>query len=70
MPALANSAGLSRSLSPQRYSGRQLSINNPDLAPLEEHLLACSLCVKRAEEAQGRVDAIRAAIIEGGFDLE
>jgi anti-sigma factor RsiW len=41
-----------------------------ELAPLEEHLLACSLCVERAEEAQDRVNAIRAAIIEGGFDLE
>jgi hypothetical protein len=34
-----------------------------ELAPLEEHLLACSSCAERAEEA------IRAAIIEGGYDL-
>ena len=41
-----------------------------ELAPLEERLLACPPCVKRAEEAQDRVDAIRAGTIEGGFDLE
>jgi hypothetical protein len=33
--------------------------------PLEEHLLACSSCVKRAETTRDYVDAIRAAIIEG-----
>ena len=41
-----------------------------ELAPLEEHLLACSWCVERAEEAQDRVNAIRAAMIEGSFDSE
>jgi hypothetical protein len=40
-----------------------------ELAPLEEHLLGCSECVDRAEEAQDYVDAMRAAVI-GGFDLE
>lgn len=35
-----------------------------ELAALEEHLLACASCVQHAEEA------IRAGIIEGGFDLE
>jgi hypothetical protein len=49
---------------------RGMVTDEPEIAPLEEHLLACSLCVERAEESQGRVDAIRAAIIEGGFDLE
>ena len=44
--------------------------DEPELAPLEDHLLACPSCVGRAEEAQGYVDAIRAAIIEGDFDLE
>jgi hypothetical protein len=34
-----------------------------ELAPLEEHLLACSSCAERVEEA------IRASIIEG-YDLE
>ena len=41
-----------------------------ELAPLEEHLLACSSCVDRAERVQEQVDAIRAAIIEGNFELE
>jgi hypothetical protein len=44
--------------------------DEPELAPLEEHLLACSWCAKRAEESQHRVDAIQAAIIKGDFDLE
>jgi hypothetical protein len=34
-----------------------------ELAPLEAHLLACSSCAERVEEA------IRAAIVEG-YDLE
>jgi anti-sigma factor RsiW len=33
-----------------------------ELAPLEEHLLACPACVARAEETQDYVDAIRAAL--------
>ena len=41
-----------------------------ELAPLEEHLLACPSCVERAKEAQDYVDAMRAAIIEGNVDLE
>lgn len=40
-----------------------------ELAPLEEHLLACPQCVERAEEAADYVDAMRAGIIEGNFDL-
>lgn len=39
-----------------------------ELARLEEHLLGCSVCVKRAEESDAYVDAIRAAIIRGNFD--
>ena len=39
-----------------------------ELAVPEEHLLACPACVERAEQSQDRVDAIRAAIILGGFD--
>ena len=38
--------------------------------PLEEHLLWCSKCVERAEESADYVDALRAAIIVGNFDLE
>jgi hypothetical protein len=41
-----------------------------ELAPLEEHLLACEACAERAEEAAAYVDALRAAMIEGEFDLE
>ena len=42
----------------------------PDLAPLEEHILACSCCVERAEETQDYMGAIRLGLIKGGFDLE
>ena len=34
-----------------------------ELAPLEEHILACPWCVGRAEAIQDYVDAIRAAAI-------
>lgn len=47
-----------------------LVTDESELGPLQEHLLACSSCVKRAETAQDYVDAMRAAIIEGGHDLE
>jgi hypothetical protein len=41
-----------------------------ELAPFEEHLLACGVCADRAAEAAACVDAMRAGIIMGGFDLE
>jgi hypothetical protein len=41
-----------------------------ELAPLEEHLLACAECVRRAEETADYVDAMRGGIIMGNFDLE
>ena len=41
-----------------------------ELAALEEHLLACPECVTRAEQASDYADAMRAAIIEGDFDLK
>ena len=41
-----------------------------ELAPFEEHLLACPECSQRAEETAGWVDTIRAVIIEGRFDLD
>jgi hypothetical protein len=50
------------------YLGRVL--DESELAPFEEHLLACSDCTRRAEATADRVDAMRAAIIEGNFDLE
>ena len=45
-------------------------VDEAELAPLEEHLLCCPKCVERAEESADYVDAIRAGIIVGNFDLE
>jgi len=45
-------------------------VSEPDeLDRLEQHLLTCSECVRRAEETQDYVDAICAGIIEGNWDL-
>jgi hypothetical protein len=41
-----------------------------ELAQLEEHYLGCPECARRAEEAADSVDAIRAGLITGNFDLE
>ena len=35
-----------------------------ELAPLEEHILACSWCAERAEEMQDYVDVMRVALYE------
>jgi hypothetical protein len=40
-----------------------------ELAALEEHYLGCPACAKRAEESTQYVDAIRAALVTGKFDL-
>jgi hypothetical protein len=40
-----------------------------ELAPFEEHLLACAGCTERAQEAADYVDAMRVGTILGGFDL-
>ena len=45
-------------------------VDQAELTPLEEHLLACPVCAERAEEGAAYVDALRAAIVEGNFDLE
>jgi anti-sigma factor RsiW len=45
-------------------------VEEPDLGCLEEHLLACSACAARAAEAQDYIDAVRAAIIAGGYDRQ
>jgi hypothetical protein len=45
-------------------------VEEPELAPLEEHLLACPKCAIRAEEVSEYVDTLRAAIVAGDFDLE
>jgi anti-sigma factor RsiW len=39
-----------------------------ELALLEEHYPACPECAERVEELASYVDAIRAAIVEGGLD--
>jgi hypothetical protein len=44
-------------------------IEEPELAQIEEHLLACPECVERAERTAAYVDTLRAAIIAGDFDL-
>ena len=36
---------------------------------LEEHIIGCPECAEWAEEAADYVDAMRAAIIKGDFDL-
>ena len=45
-------------------------VDEAELAPLEEHLLWCHICVDRAEESADYVDTILAATITGNFDLE
>ena len=35
-----------------------------ELAPLEEHLLVCPVCIERAESTKKYVDILRAALIE------
>lgn len=40
-----------------------------ELAQIEEHLLACPQCVDRAKETDAYVDAVRAGIIKGNFDI-
>ena len=44
--------------------------DEPELASLEEHLLACPECVSRAEESDRTIDMIRRALILGNHDLE
>jgi hypothetical protein len=45
-------------------------VDEAELAPIEEHLLARRQCVARAEAAAAYTDTLRAAIIAGNFDLE
>jgi hypothetical protein len=45
-------------------------VDEAELARLEEHLLGCPRCVKRAERAAEYVDTIRAAIVKGDFDSD
>jgi hypothetical protein len=46
------------------------TVVDEELAPLEEHLLACPICVDCAEKSADYVDLMRRAIIVGNFDLE
>ena len=45
-------------------------VRDTELTTLEEHVIACGYCAKRAAEAAAYVDTMRAAIIKGNFDLE
>ncbi|HTQ58345.1 MAG TPA: hypothetical protein VMI94_27975 [Bryobacteraceae bacterium] len=53
----------------ERYHLRMIR-DVAELAQFEEHLLACSECAERAEEAADFVDAMRGGIILGDYDLE
>lgn len=53
----------------ERYHLGQIT-DEAELAPFEEHLLACAGCAERAEEAADYVDAMRGGIILGDYDLE
>jgi hypothetical protein len=41
-----------------------------EVAVIEEHLLWCSRCIGATEDAAEYVDTIRAAVINGNFDLQ
>jgi anti-sigma factor RsiW len=41
-----------------------------ELAVLEAHYLACPKCAQRVEESGNYVDAVRSAIVLGGFDVD
>ena len=38
--------------------------DTPERDPLEEHLIGCAECVRRAEESDSYVDAMRAAMVD------
>jgi hypothetical protein len=44
-------------------------VKGRELVSLEEHYLGCPECAERAEEAADYVDALRAGIITGNYDL-
>ena len=45
-------------------------VNGRELNRVEKHLIWCHACVHRASIAQDFIDAMRAAIIQGNFDLD
>ena len=44
-------------------------VTGPELDALEEHYIGCGVCADRAADVAEYVDAVRAAIIVGDFDL-
>jgi len=40
-----------------------------ELTRIEEHLLACQDCVRRAENTADYIDAVRATIITGNWEV-
>jgi len=45
-------------------------INGAELDALETHIIGCPACADRAAEVADYVDAMRAGIIKGNFDLD
>jgi len=45
-------------------------VTGTELEALEDHIIGCGDCADRAAEAAAYVDAVRAGIITGDFDLE
>jgi hypothetical protein len=54
----------------ERYYLGMVPDDSPEEQAIEEHLLWCQECIARAGESDRYVDAIRAAVIVGNFDLE
>ena len=44
-------------------------VDETELGPLEEHLLACSDCAERAKQPADYIDVIRRGMIEGDHEL-
>jgi hypothetical protein len=44
-------------------------VTGAKLELLEEHIIGCPACAERAAEAADYVDALRAGVILGNFDL-
>ena len=45
-------------------------VHGRELSRMEKHLLWCDACVHHAYIAQDYIDAMRAAIIQGTFDVD
>ena len=54
----------------ERYYLGMVPNGSPEEEAIEEHLLWCRECVARAAVSDRYVDAVRAEIIRGNFDLE